>query len=42
LNAIEAVSEPLPTEEEVEELEHGLHLEYMAEIVIDEMQQRTE
>jgi hypothetical protein len=37
-NPIDAVSEPVPTDKEVEELEHRRHLEHMAEIVIDETQ----
>jgi hypothetical protein len=41
-NPIEVVSDPVPTDEEVEELEHKLHLDHMAEIIIDEMQQITE
>jgi hypothetical protein len=36
------VSEPLPTDQEGEELERELHLEHMAEIIIDETQQITE
>jgi hypothetical protein len=39
---IEAVSEPVPTDKEVEELEHELYLEHMAQIIIDEIQQITE
>jgi hypothetical protein len=32
------VLKPLPTDKEVEELEHELYLEHMTEITIDEMQ----
>jgi hypothetical protein len=41
-NPIEAASEPVPADEEVEELEPELYLKHMAEIAIDEMQQITE
>jgi hypothetical protein len=36
---IEAVSEPVPKNEEGEELEYELYQEHMAEIIIGEMQQ---
>jgi hypothetical protein len=41
-NPIEAVPEPVPMGEEVEELEHKLYQEHMSEIIIDEMQQISE
>jgi hypothetical protein len=39
---MEAVSEPVPKNEEVEKLKHELYMEHMTEIIIDEMQQTTE
>jgi hypothetical protein len=41
-NPIEVVSEPIPTDEEGEEIKHEQYLEHMAEILIDEMHQITE
>jgi hypothetical protein len=41
-NLIEAVSEPVPTTEKVEELECELYREQAAEIIIGEMQQITD
>jgi hypothetical protein len=41
-NPIDTLSEPVPTDEEIEEVEHELHLEPMAENIIDQMQQITQ